>query len=98
MPIDRIQRDEATPVGEPFYATQSTARAGDSRALGRVAGLQSHPIQDITYGQSLPSVHLNQLSFLDAASHIIFKLTQLPSQTPGNVPKCIGYRTQCTAI
>ncbi|MCU8103532.1 IS4 family transposase, partial [Shewanella sp. SM101] len=33
------------------------------------------------------SVHPNQLSFRDAASHIIFKLTQLPSQTPGNVPR-----------
>ena len=43
--------------------------------------------------KSLPSVHPNQLSFRDAASHIIFKLTQLPSQTQGNVPRCIGYRT-----
>ncbi|MCI2965490.1 IS4 family transposase, partial [Shewanella sp. N2AIL] len=37
--------------------------------------------------KSLPSVHPNQLSFRDAASYIIFKLTQLPSQTPGNVPR-----------
>ena len=43
--------------------------------------------------KSLPSVHPNQLSFRDAASHIIFKLTQLPSPTQGNVPRCIGYRT-----
>ncbi|MCS6257669.1 transposase, partial [Shewanella baltica] len=37
--------------------------------------------------KSLPSVHPNQLSFRDAASYIIFKLTQLPSQIPGNVPR-----------
>ena len=37
--------------------------------------------------KSLPSVHPNQLSFRDAASYIIFKLTQLPSQTLGNIPR-----------
>ena len=37
--------------------------------------------------KSLSSVHPNQLSFRDAASYIIFKLTQPPSQTPGNVPR-----------
>jgi len=36
--------------------------------------------------KSLLSVHPNQQSFRDAASHIIFKLTPLSSQAPGNVP------------
>ncbi len=37
--------------------------------------------------KSLPSLHPNQLSFRDASSYIIFKLTQLSSQTPGNAPR-----------
>jgi hypothetical protein len=36
--------------------------------------------------KNLLSVHPNQQSFRDATSHIIFKLTQLSSQAPGNVP------------
>ncbi|SUI53988.1 IS4 family transposase [Shewanella algae] len=41
----------------------------------------------VLMAKSLPSLHPNQLSFRDASSYIIFKLTQLSSQTPGNVPR-----------
>ena len=38
---------------------------------------------------SLKGVLPNQLSFREASSHIIFKLSQLPFSSPGNVPKQI---------
>ncbi|MGL4473124.1 MAG: IS4 family transposase, partial [Shewanella sp.] len=41
----------------------------------------------VLMAKSLPSLHPNQLSFRDASSYIILKLTQLSSQTPGNVPR-----------
>lgn len=41
----------------------------------------------VLMAKSLPSLHPNQLSFRDASSYIIFKLTQLSSQTPGSAPR-----------
>lgn len=43
----------------------------------------------ILMAKSLKSVFPNQLSFRDASSHIIHKLTQMPIYAPGNVPKLI---------
>ena len=43
----------------------------------------------VLMAHSLEGVFPNQLSFREATSHIIFKLSQLPSISPGNVPKQI---------
>ena len=43
----------------------------------------------ILMAKSLNSVFPNQLSFRDASSHIIQKLTCLPIYAPGNVPKLV---------
>ena len=43
----------------------------------------------ILMAKSLKGVYPNQLSFRDASSHIIYKLTQMPIYAPGNVPKLI---------
>ncbi|AOT07969.1 IS4 family transposase [Pseudoalteromonas luteoviolacea] len=43
----------------------------------------------VLMAKSLKSVYPNQLSFRDASSHIIYKLTQMPIYAPGNVPKII---------
>ncbi|WP_137224195.1 IS4 family transposase [Shewanella sp. MEBiC00475] len=43
----------------------------------------------ILMAKSLKSVFPNQLSFRDASSHIINKLTHMPLYAPGNVPKLI---------
>lgn len=43
----------------------------------------------ILMAKSLNSVFPNQLSFRDASSHIIQKLTHLPLYAPGNVPKLV---------
>ncbi len=43
----------------------------------------------ILMAKSLKGVFPNQLSFRDASSHIIYKLTQMPIYAPGNVPKLI---------
>lgn len=43
----------------------------------------------VLMARSLKGVFPNQLSFREASSHIIFKLSQLPSISPGNVPKVI---------
>ncbi|PKH32646.1 IS4 family transposase [Shewanella sp. ALD9] len=43
----------------------------------------------ILMAKSLKSVFPNQLSFRDASSHIINKLTNMPLYAPGNVPKLI---------
>ena len=43
----------------------------------------------ILMAKSLKGVYPNQLSFRDASSHIIYKLTQMPIYAPGNVPRLI---------
>ena len=43
----------------------------------------------VLMAHSLKGVFPNQLSFREASSHIIFKLSQLPSMSPGNIPKVI---------
>ena len=43
----------------------------------------------ILMAKSLKSIYPNQLSFRDASSHIIHKLTMMPIYAPGNVPKII---------
>lgn len=43
----------------------------------------------VLMAKSLRGVLPNQLSFRDASSHIIYKLTQMPIYAPGNVPKLI---------
>lgn len=43
----------------------------------------------ILMAKSLKSVFPNQLSFRDASSHIIQKLTHMPLYAPGNVPKFV---------
>lgn len=43
----------------------------------------------VLMAQSLKGVFPNQLSFREASSHIIFKLSQLPAISPGNIPKYI---------
>jgi hypothetical protein len=43
----------------------------------------------VLMAKSLKGVFPNQLSFRDASSHIIYKLTQMPVYAPGNVPKLI---------
>lgn len=43
----------------------------------------------ILMAKSLKGVFPNQLSFRDASSHIIYKLTQMPIYAPGNVPKLV---------
>ena len=43
----------------------------------------------VLMAHSLKGVFPNQLSFREASSHIIFKLSQLPSISPGNIPKVI---------
>ncbi|MEZ9536884.1 IS4 family transposase [Shewanella sp. 10N.286.51.B8] len=43
----------------------------------------------VLMAHSLKRVFPNQLSFREASSHIIFKLSQLPSMSPGNIPKVI---------
>lgn len=43
----------------------------------------------VLMAKSLPATYPNQLSFREASSHIIFKLSQLPSHSPGNVPKVV---------
>jgi hypothetical protein len=43
----------------------------------------------VLLAKPLKSVFPNQLSFRDASSHIINKLTNMPLYAPGNVPKLI---------
>ncbi|MFP9229907.1 hypothetical protein A0E43_14225 [Pectobacterium cacticida] len=43
----------------------------------------------VLMAKSLKSVFPNQLSFRDASSHIIHKLTMMPIYAPGNVPGLI---------
>ncbi|WP_026375605.1 IS4 family transposase [Aestuariibacter salexigens] len=43
----------------------------------------------VLMAKSLKGVFPNQLSFRDASSHIIYKLTQMPIYAPGNVPKLV---------
>ena len=43
----------------------------------------------ILMAKSLKGVFPNQLSFKDASSHIIYKLTQMPIYAPGNAPKLV---------
>ena len=43
----------------------------------------------VLMAKSLPGTYPNQLSFREASSHIIFKLSQLPSASPGNIPKIV---------
>ena len=43
----------------------------------------------VLMAKSLKSVFPNQLSFRDASSHIIHKLTMMPIYAPGNVPRLI---------
>lgn len=43
----------------------------------------------VLMAHSLNGVFPNQLSFREASSHIIFKLSQLPSVSPGNIPRQI---------
>ena len=43
----------------------------------------------VLMAKSLKNIFPNQLSFRDASSHIIYKLTQMPIYAPGNVPKLI---------
>lgn len=43
----------------------------------------------VLMAHSLKGVFPNQLSFREASSHIIFKLSQLPCMSPGNIPKVI---------
>lgn len=43
----------------------------------------------ILMAKSLSGIHPNQLSFREASSHIIHLLCQLPSCSPGNIPKIV---------
>ncbi len=43
----------------------------------------------VLMAHSLKGIYPNQLSFGEASTHIIFKLSQLLSISPGNVPKVI---------
>ncbi|MBD3652329.1 IS4 family transposase [Kangiella sp.] len=43
----------------------------------------------ILMARTLPGILPNQLSFREASSYIIFKLTQLPSYSPGNIPAAV---------